>query len=94
MMKFLSATSDDCLVLKAESLSIVKWCADAAFAVHPDVKSHTGVTMTMGKGSVISSSRKQKLNTQSSSEAEPVASDLTRALAGSFTHAGTDCCSR
>ena len=53
----------------------VKWFVDAAFAVHPDMKSHTGITMTMGKGAIISSSRKQKLNTRSSTEAELIASD-------------------
>ncbi|MEM7375777.1 MAG: Ty1/Copia family ribonuclease HI, partial [Bacteroidota bacterium] len=48
---------------------------DAAFAVHPDMKSHTGYTMTMGEGAIISSSRKQKLNTRSSTESELVACD-------------------
>ena len=53
----------------------IKWYVDAAFAVHPDFKSHTGTTMTFDKGSVISMSRKQKLNTRSSTEAELVAVD-------------------
>ena len=74
-MKFLKGTSKDCLTLRLDSLSVVKWCADAAFAVHPCMKSHTGVTMSMGKGAVMSSSWKQKLNTRSSTEAELVASD-------------------
>jgi len=75
MMKFLHGTADDSLTLSAENLSVVKWFADAAFAVHQDMKSHSGITMTMGKGAIISSSRKQKLNTRSSTEAELVASD-------------------
>ena len=41
------------------------------------MKSHTGSNMTMGKGAIISSSRKQKLNTRSSTEAELVAADDT-----------------
>ncbi len=41
--------------------------------LHPDGKSHSGITMTMGKGAVYSSSRKQKLVTRSSTEAELVA---------------------
>ena len=39
------------------------------------MKSHTGVTMTMGKGAVISNSRKQKLNTRSSTKSELVGAD-------------------
>jgi hypothetical protein len=40
----------------------LKWYADAVFAVHPDYKSPTGATMTMGAGAVISISRKQRLS--------------------------------
>ena len=39
------------------------------------MRSHTGGTMTLGKGSVISKSIKQKLNTKSSTEAELVGAD-------------------
>ena len=46
---------------------------DAAFAVHKDMKSHTGAEMTMGSGAVISLSTKQKVNTRSSTEAELLA---------------------
>ena len=48
---------------------------DAAFAVHADFKSHTGMTMTMGQGTIMSMSRKQKLNTKSSTTAELVGAD-------------------
>ena len=48
---------------------------DCAFAVHPDFKSHTGGNMTYGQGTVISMSRKQKLNTRSSTESELVGPD-------------------
>ena len=49
--------------------------ADAAFAVHPNMHSHTGGTMTLGRGCVISTSIKQKINTKSSTEAELVGTD-------------------
>ena len=75
MVKYLQGTQEYCLILRADSLSVVKWYADAAFDVHQDMKSHSGVVMTMGKGAIISSSRKQKLNTRSSTEAELVAAD-------------------
>ena len=72
MIKFLKATQDDCFILKADSMNVIKWSLDASFAVHPDMKSHTGATMTMGKGTVQSMSTKQKVNTRSSTEAELV----------------------
>jgi hypothetical protein len=63
------------LTLEAESLAVFKWWVDGSFAVHPDMRSHTGGMMSMGKGSIISMSTKQKLNTKSSTEAELVAVD-------------------
>jgi hypothetical protein len=75
MMEFLSLTKTDNLTLEANKELIARWYVDAAFAVHPDMKSHTGYVMTLGKGTVVSSSRKQTLNTRSSTEAELVAAD-------------------
>ena len=60
------------LTLEATHLPIAKWWIDAAYAVHPDMKSQTGAMMSLGKGAVISSSLRQKLNTTSSTEAELV----------------------
>lgn len=51
---------------------VINWCVDASFAVHGDYKSHTGATMTMGKGCPINVSSKQKINNRSSMEAELV----------------------
>ena len=51
------------------------WFTDAAFAVHKDMKSHTGSVLTLGKGAVLTISAKQKLNTKSSTEAELVGAD-------------------
>ena len=59
--------------LEADNAMVVKWWIDASFAVHPDMKSHTGATMLIGKGSVSSTLIKQKLNTTSSTEAGLVA---------------------
>jgi hypothetical protein len=53
----------------------MKWHVDASFAVHPDFRSRTGGVMTFGNGALISLSRKQKLNTRSSTEAELVGAD-------------------
>ena len=75
MMKYLNGTKDTCLKLSVESLSIIKWFVDVAFAVHPDFKSHTGAVMSFGGGAVQSLSKNQKLNTRSSTEAELVGVD-------------------
>jgi hypothetical protein len=63
------------LTLEADDTHLVKWWVDASFAVHPDMRSHTGGTMSMGKGSIYSASTRQKLNTKSSTKAELVAVD-------------------
>ena len=43
---------------------------DAAFAVHADMRSHTGSIFTLGKGSINSGSSVQKRNARSSRESE------------------------
>ena len=48
------------------------WFIDGAFAVHDDMKGHTGGYMTFGKGMVDGMSRTQKINTTSSTECEVV----------------------
>ena len=76
-MKYLQGTQGMVLRLSAAASLYMKWFADSSFAVHPDMKSHTGYTMTMGRGSITSNSSKQKLNTTSSTEAELVSGDST-----------------
>jgi hypothetical protein len=49
MMKFLNQPKNDKLTLRADGTKKLKWHIDAAFASHPDFKSHTGATLTMGK---------------------------------------------
>ena len=50
----------------------MKWFADAAFAVHPDMKSYTCCAMTVGRGCTVGNSSKQKTNTTSSTESKLV----------------------
>ena len=75
LMRFINGTKDDKLILRADSLHILKWYVDASFAVHPDFRSHTGIDLTFGKGFPINKSSKQGLNTRSSTTAELVAAD-------------------
>jgi KUP system potassium uptake protein len=65
----------DALTLEANGEGRLEWWIDTSFAVHPDMWSHTGVAMSMGKGCPISSSTRQKINTKSSTEAELVGVD-------------------
>jgi hypothetical protein len=74
-MQYLRGTIDLILTLEADDFHVVKWWVDASYAVHPDMKSHTGATMSLGKGSIYSASKRQKLNTKSSTEAELVGVD-------------------
>ena len=75
LLKYLNGTRKKGLTLKIDDMRVVKWYVDASFAVHPDFRSHTGGVMTMGKGAIQSMSKKQKLNTRSSTEAELVGVD-------------------
>jgi hypothetical protein len=46
MMNYLKATKDDVPCMSADDTGTIKWHVDATFAVHKDMKSHTGATMT------------------------------------------------
>jgi hypothetical protein len=72
-MKYLRKTKDLVLRLQADNLNIVKWWVDTSFALHKDMKRHTGGVMSMGSaGAAYATSQKQKLNTRSSTESELV----------------------
>ena len=53
----------------------MKWWVDESYGIHPDARSQTGGNAYLGKGSFISTSIKQRLNTRSSTETELVAAD-------------------
>jgi hypothetical protein len=75
VMQYLRGSINLVLTLEADDMQVVKWFIDASYGVHHDLKSHTGATMTLGKGSVYSASRTQRINTKSSTEAELVGVD-------------------
>ena len=68
-------TTDMPLTLRADGNNIVKWWVYGSYAVHPDMRSQTGGTMSLGKGVIISTSIKQKMNTKSSTETELISVD-------------------
>ncbi|MGC9193777.1 MAG: Ty1/Copia family ribonuclease HI [Thermoplasmata archaeon] len=80
LIKYCNGTRQDKLILSTEDLHVIKWYVDSAFGVHPDLKSHTGAVMTYRGGAAQSISRKHKLNTRSSTEAELVAADDTATM--------------
>jgi hypothetical protein len=63
------------LILGSNSTGVLRWYVDALFAVHPNMRGHSGGGLTMGRGFPIVSSMKQKLNTQSSTESKLVGID-------------------
>jgi hypothetical protein len=72
VMKYLQATIDLPLILSADGSSHVQWWVDSSFAVHMDMKGHTGGTMSLRTGFIYSTLGKQKLVTWSSTECEVV----------------------
>ena len=71
-MCFLNATKGDVRVIGCDSLDNIFTWVDASFAVHNNMRSHTGGAMSFGWGVVHAKSSKQKLNTKSSTEEEVV----------------------
>ena len=63
------------LILHADNVNLIKWWVDAAYATHDDMWGHTGATMSLGHSSVLSMSKKQKLNMKSSTESELIGAD-------------------
>ena len=75
LMRYLRGTRKMPLILSANGSGILKWWVDASFAVHPNLRGHSGGGLSMGRGFPIVSSTKQKLNTRSSTESEIVGAD-------------------
>ena len=75
LMKYLRGTRTLPLILSANGSGILKWWVDASFAVHPNMRGHSGGGLSLGRGFPIVSSTKQKLNTRSSTETEIVGAD-------------------
>ena len=61
VIKYLRGTITLPLRLQADSLTTANWWIDAAYAVHPDFKSHTGGLFSLGRGGIYGTSTRQKL---------------------------------
>jgi hypothetical protein len=80
VIRYLRGSKELPLTLEADPNFTLQWWVDASFAVHPDMRSHTGAVLSLGKGGVYSLSVRQKLNTKSSTEAELVGVDDAMSL--------------
>jgi hypothetical protein len=74
LLQYLNGTLDLALILGADSLNAGASWVDASYAVHDDMKSHTGGAFSLGRGALMCKLTKQKLNTKSSTKAEVVGS--------------------
>ena len=75
LVRYVRATIHLPLIVGSDGTGNMVWSIDASFAVHMDMKSHTGYCLTLGIGSPISGSSTQKINTRSSTESELVGVD-------------------
>lgn len=72
LLQYIRGTLDLHLTLGATDLWAMTTWIDDAYAVHPDMRSHTGGLVSFGRGALMSKATKQKINTKSSTEAEIV----------------------
>ena len=56
VMCYLRNTVDMPLTLEANKLYVIKWWVDALYAVHLDMRSHTGGTLSLGKSVIFGTS--------------------------------------
>ena len=70
MIRYLHGMKDLILTLRANNDGIVGWWIDTLYAVHEDMKGHTGATLSLGKGGIYNGSWKQKMVACSSTENE------------------------
>ena len=73
VIQYIRDTQDITLTIEADDNP--HWWVDCSYTVHWDMKSHTGILMSISKGCMSTVSSKQKLNIKSSTEAKIVAID-------------------
>ena len=67
-MKYPRKTTNLPLILGAGGTVILNWWIDASFAVHPNMRGHTGGGLSKGREFPVVTSTKKKLKTRSSTE--------------------------
>ena len=70
LLNYLHATINMPRIIGAGGMDVMQTYVDASYAIHMDMKGHTGGLMTMGRGIIQGKASKQKINTKSSTETE------------------------
>jgi hypothetical protein len=73
VMKYIRGTREHKLTI--EPNADPKWWVESTYVVHPDMRSHTSVVISLGKRATYTNSTKRKLISKNSMEAELVAID-------------------
>lgn len=73
ILKYLNGTQRLKLTFTVDNLSHLKWYIDGLHQTHDNCRGHTGGLLILGCGAITSTSKKQKMNTMSSTKAELVA---------------------
>jgi hypothetical protein len=76
LLWYLNGSRDESINIGCTNPKIIDVSIDSSYAPHPDAKSHTGMTITLGTGLTDYASQKQKIVTKSSGEAEFVGLSL------------------
>ena len=74
VLKWLKRTINDVRIMGIDNMGKILTWIDASYATHNDMRSHTGGVISMGHGSLMNRSVKQKLNLKSVTEAEVIGS--------------------
>ena len=72
VLEYIKGSLDDEYIIGCDDIAKMQTWVDAAFAVHPDMRSHTGGVISFGRGGMVCKSMKHKSNVKSSTEAETV----------------------
>ena len=72
VLTYLSCTKDERRIIGINNISVMNTYIDASYAVHPNMRGHTGGAISFGHGIVHSKASKQKINVKSSTECELV----------------------
>jgi hypothetical protein len=72
VLEYIKGSIDNEYILGADDIARLRSWVEAAFAMHPDMKSHTGGVISFGRGGLACKLGKQKLVTKSSTKAKTV----------------------
>jgi hypothetical protein len=72
LLQFLNQTIDDVRIIAADNLCKLFTWVDASYAIHHDMRGHTGGALSFGTGIIHGKASKQRLNIKSSTETEVV----------------------